>query len=92
MKSCSISVRCSFPLAREAWVRNTAVLVCMVLCIEARRVDVGVLPFEDRKEVSSSMEARPMVGGEVVCGLDGGLCVTMWRAAALPYNQNISPA
>jgi hypothetical protein len=57
------------PVERVSLVRNTAVVCCIVRCIESRRVEVGVEPFELRKVSISEMESKPMLSG------------TMWWAA-----------
>ena len=70
-KRCARRVRSLLPERREACVRNTAVVRCMVVCMEERRVDVGVLPGEERNVGSSAREGRPVLGGQGWWGADG---------------------
>lgn len=67
----SMSLSCVLPLDSESWVRNTAVVDCMVLCMSFRRAAVGVLPLESRNVLISLMESSPILSGAGVCGADG---------------------
>jgi hypothetical protein len=78
-KRFSVARRSAFPWEREVWVRNTAVVCCMVRCMESRREEVGVFPEEEVRMVSISlMESRPMVEGAEWCAADGGWLDEMW--------------
>ena len=59
----SRSLREELPEERESWVRKTAVVDCIVLCMSERREDVDVLPSEPRIVESSEMTSRPISFG-----------------------------
>jgi hypothetical protein len=56
---------------RVSLVRNTAVVCCMVRCMESRRVEVGVEPEELRNVSISEMESSPMFEGTLWCAAEG---------------------
>ena len=77
--------RRSLPSAREAFVRNTAVVFCSVDCRSARREEVGVEPSAVRKEGISLMESRPISSEDALCGEPGVWLAAMCRAVARPW-------
>jgi hypothetical protein len=70
-KACSVAFSSALPLDKESWVRKTAVVCCIVRCMESRKVEVGVLPEELRKVLISVMEGRPMFEGVWWCAAEG---------------------
>ena len=83
----SVERNWSWPVERESCVRKTAVVRCIVSCIEARRVDVGVEPEELSIVSISRMEERPMSDGAAWWGVAGAWCEEMWWADARPWKE-----
>jgi hypothetical protein len=71
LNKASMAERRSLPSTNESFVRNTAVVFCIVDCMSARREEVGVEPFAVRKDGISLMEPRPMSLGDGLCGESG---------------------
>jgi hypothetical protein len=78
LKDFSTSRSCWFPFERESWVRNTAVVCCIVRCIESRREEVGVLPEELRTVSISAMESRPIVSEALWWAAEGAWFEETW--------------
>jgi hypothetical protein len=72
------------PVESVSFVRKTAVVCCIVRCIESRRVEVGVEPEELRNVSISAMESRPMFSGAGWCGAEGEWLEETWWAEARP--------
>lgn len=77
------------PCERESWVRKTAVVCCIVRCIESRREEVGVLPEELRTVSISAMESRPIVAGALWWGEEGAWLEETWWADARPWFTSV---